>query len=281
MTMKASEIFTAVGSSLKSLAKVALLSRPVSRPPRASKAGDKIIILGNGPSLRQTVGENIDTLRAMPSVAVNFMANTPEFEQIKPDYYVLADPLFFSGTEHENVASLWRNLARVRWPMCLCVPRKMLAKTKKLLSEAPSVKIVPFNFVGAEGFGRLENVLYSSRLAMPRPRNVLIPAIMIAISAGYSEIWLCGADHSWLETVRVTDANHVVSVQPHFYADSSKELKRSEEEYRGLHLHDILMSFYIAFSAYHRIKRYAESRGIRIYNATPGSYIDAFPRKMI
>lgn len=102
---------------------------------------------------------------------------------------------------------------------------------------------------------------------------------MCGIYAGYNEIYVTGADHSWMETLRVNDNNNVVSVQPHFYADSKAELKRSETEYKGYRLHDILQSFYIAFRSYHTLRRYADRKGINIYNSTPGSYIDAFQRK--
>lgn len=278
MTMKVSDFLSDFGATLKSCVKIVLESRPVGRIEPCAKPSQEIVVLGNGPSLRQTIECEGDKLTAMPTVAVNFMANAPEFARLRPDYYVLADPHFFRGIEHENVAELWRNIAAVDWPMTLCVPARMLKTARSLLGNAAAVKLGGFNFVSVEGFGWFERLAYRWRLGMPRPRNVLIPAIMTAISAGYKRIMVCGADHSWLETIRVTDSNHVVSVQPHFYADSKKELVRSEKEYQGYHLHDILKSFYIAFRSYHTLQRYAMSRGIEIVNATPGSYIDAFPR---
>ena len=208
------------------------------------------------------------------------MANTPEFQLIKPDYYVLADPHFFNGLKNDNVHSLWHELASVDWPMTICVPRKQLSYTKGLLGERnKNIGLATFNFVGVEGYPALENWAYRTGRAMPRPRNVLIPAVMCGIAAGYKDIYVVGADHSWLETIRVNDENHVVSVQPHFYADSKAELKRSETEYKGYRLHQILESFYIAFRSYHLLQRFANKNGIRIYNATPNSFIDAFPRR--
>ena len=114
---------------------------------------------------------------------------------------------------------------------------------------------------------------------MPRPRNVLIPAIMIAIKAGFKTIHLTGADHSWLRTIGVNDNNEVESIQPHFYADDKRELRRSAAEYRGYRLHDILQSFTVAFRSYHEIARFAAKEGVKIYNSTPGSFIDAFERR--
>lgn len=280
--MKASELASKTGASLKTLVKIALLSRPAIPPQPCVKGGDSIVVLGNGPSLNKTIESFGKKLKAMPTVAVNFMANAPQFPEIRPDYYVLADPHFFKGLENDNVRNLWHELSQVEWPLTLCVPVKDLTKAKRLIGTANrNISFATFNFVGAEGFDFIEDMAFSRALAMPRPRNVLIPAIMCAISAGYKNIYVAGADHSWMETIRVTDENHVVSVQPHFYADSKAELKRSETEYKGYHLHDILLSFYIAFRSYHTLQRFAKKKGINIYNCTPGSYIDAFERKIL
>lgn len=280
--MKPSRIIRNTAASLKSVAKVALLSRRTEAPARSSKNKDSIIVLGNGPSLNETIAAFEPLLVSTPTVAVNFMANSPVFQRLKPDYYVLADPHFFTGLAHDNVTTLWNTLSKVDFPMTLCVPAPRVKDARRLLGpHCKTVKVVGFNFIGAEGFPGLERALYSRRLAMPRPRNVLIPAIMMAVAAGYKDIYVTGADHSWLETLRVDDNNHVISVQPHFYADSKKELERSAVEYQGIRLHELLDSFRIAFSSYHTLRRYADAAGINVYNATPRSYIDAFERRGI
>lgn len=276
MTMKVSEYISTCGDSLKALIKVALKSR---RLRRVVPGEGEVVILANGPSLRQTLSKRGADLAAKKTVCVNFMANTPEMKLIKPDYYVLADPHFFHGLDHDNVESLWRNLALVDWPMTLCVPVGDYSTARRLLGVKSSIMIATFNFVGIEGFAWLEDRLFTRGLAMPRPRNVLIPSLMIAIAAGFKRIFIAGADHSWMETIRVDDDNNVVSVQPHFYSDSGAERSRSVAEYRGYRLHDIIKSFYYAFRSYHSVARYAVRHGIEIFNSTPGSYIDAFPRR--
>lgn len=217
----------------------------------------------------------------MPSLAVNFMANTPQFRELKPDYYVLADPLFFTFTNQENFQKLWHELGTVDWHITLCVPAKWSSRAKHLLPrDNKNITISTFNFIGVEGFAWLERFAYQTGVGMPRPRNVLIPSIMCAIAAGYNTIYVAGADHSWLETLRVTDDNTLVSVQPHFYTDSKTELKRSESQYKGIRLHQILYSFYVAFNSYHTLRRFADSINVKIFNITPGSYIDAFERSI-
>lgn len=263
--------------SAASLLKTVLLSRPVSTPPQAES--DKIIILGNGPSLRTALAENIRSLQRNTLMAVNFAANTPEIRALRPRYYILADGHFFDGEKKdENVRKLWRNLASTDYEMTLFVPVARRKFAADRLKDSP-VSVSVFNLTPAEGFPFITRFLFRMRLAMPRPRNVMIPAIMCAISMGYKEIYLAGADHTWSRSLWVDDANRVISVQPHFYADNEKERERVENEYAGYHLHDILGSMTIAFRSYVEIEEYARKSGITIYNSTPGSFIDAFSRR--
>jgi hypothetical protein len=99
---------------------------------------------------------------------------------------------------------------------------------------------------------------------------------------GYKEIGLIGADHSWLETLSVSDNNEALLNQKHFYDEgetSSKKMTRKGSSYRKLH--EILEKFMLTFKAYFIIKDYVETKNIKIFNCTPSSYIDAFERKTL
>lgn len=267
-----------IAATAASIIKVALRSRRTGKPEGPEK-GEEIIIMGNGPALRKVLDENKDLLAGSTTMAVNFAANTPDYTEVRPDYYILADGHFFNGLESDdNVRRLWQNLSATDWDMTLFVPADRLREANSLLAGNGRVSLSPFNLTPAEGNRWVCHRLFDAGLAMPRPRNVLIPAIMMAIRANFRKIILVGADHSWSRTLRVDENNRVVSVQPHFYADDSKERERVDNEYAGYHLHDILRSLTIAFSSYFTIKDYADSKGIAILNATPGSFIDAFPR---
>ena len=257
--------------SIVAIGKILLLSR---RSKITKVDGhNRLIIMGNGPSLRQTIAENIDVLKSNDSLAVNFAANAPEFFEIKPKYYVLADPHFFVNRDNEAVARLYENLAKTDWQMTLFIPNS------QDVTLPENITVEKFNMVGIEGWQWLQNAAFDACRAMPRPRNVLIASIMVAIFKGYKEIYIVGADHSWLKTISVNSNNEVVSVQPHFYKEEKKEVTRVNNEYVSYSLHQIIYSFYVAFRAYHQIRRYADARGIQIYNSTPESFIDAFERK--
>lgn len=268
-----------ITSSAASLIKVALLSRRAS-----AKVNDdqrkSIVVMGNGPSLRQTIDNDMEWLCSHDLMAVNFAANTPDFLNLRPAYYILADGHFFSGRDTDpNVAKLWEELGKISWKITLWVPRKFLHMAKGLTYLNSNIGLKTFNLTPVEGIKGLCHMMFDAGLGMPRPRNVMIPAIMAAIREGYKKIYLCGADHTWTRTLSVDDDNFVVSIQPHFYQDNDKEHERVRSTYKGLKLHDVLGSMTIAFRSYWQIAGYARSRGIEIINATPGSMIDAFPRR--
>ena len=268
-----------VGASLASVAKVVLMSKGASSASDEGK-GRELVILGNGPSLRQTIDQDLRWLVSHDLMGVNFAALTDEFFRLRPKYYILADGLFFNAYNSDNnVRKLWENFGKVTWDMTLLIPSKYKHFAKPLMMHTKGIRLRYFNLTPVEGFKWLTHLFFSTGLGMPRPRNVLIPAIMEAIRLGYNKIYLCGADHSWTKTLDVDDENFVVSIQPHFYEDNEEEHRRVRETYKGLRLHDVLGSMTIAFRSYWKIVDYAKKKKVEIINASPGSMIDAFPRR--
>lgn len=270
-----SDFTSSLGLSVKTLARVALKSRRISIP---KADGCRVVILGNGPSLSKNLENDLEALQSATCLAVNFFANSPWFYLVKPRYYVLADPHFFANAAtDQNVGALIENLQKTDWPMTLFIPASARNTARRIFRDHP-IAIATFNFVRADGFHWLENLLWQHSAGMPRPRNVLIPSLMLAINMGYRQIILLGADHSWLSTLSVTDDNRVVSVQPHFYKADDREEKRISAVYDKLRLDQVLESMTIAFKAYHSVNRFAIQHGVSIINCTPGSMIDAFKR---
>ena len=259
--------------------KVLILSRRPS--PAGKEKYERLIIMGNGPSLRETIAKHIDILKKSRTLAVNFAANADTYRELRPCMYVLADPHFFrtdddGKSSDPNVVRLWDNIAATDWPITLYLPCK--AKIPEAVGKNGNIMVKRFNLTPGEGLRGPVHWFYRRGLAMPRPRNVLIASIMVALREGYRNIAIVGADHTWSRELWVDDRNRVISVQKHFYNDNEKEFERVAQEYAGYHLHDILNSLTIAFRSYHLIAGYASTLGASIINCTPGSFIDAFPR---
>lgn len=255
-----------------------------SRSPRKSLPTDKtksIVILGNGPSLRTTMDRHPEFLRSRQLMAVNYAANSSQFKDLRPHYYIMTDSTFFQEPDEKSPTSiLWKTLAGVSWPMILFVPVGQKETAVRLTAHNPEITIRTLNLTPLEGANAIIHPLFDRGYGMPRPRNVLIAAIMAAISEGFGQIFLAGADHTWSRTLCVDSQNRICTALSHFYDSSLDEDKKpvAVEAYKGKHLHEILMSLVIAFRSYFQIREYADRRGVSIINITPESMIDAFPK---
>lgn len=263
------------GATAASFVKVALMSGRPSGRVREDRG--TIIIMGNGPSLREAIDNTPELLKAFPRMAVNFSALTPDFRTLRPEYYILADIAFFAREKSGKVPQLWEELSRIDWDMTLYLPARA-RKMQEVKRLPANITVKYYNLTPAEGFRWLIHPLYDRGLAMPRPRNVLIPAIMSSMREGFTRMALIGADHNWSRTLWVTERNRVVSVQPHFYKDDDAELRRAEEIFSNVHIHEVYENYSIAFRSYFNVKDYVERRGVKVVNSTPGSFIDAFER---
>ena len=252
--------------------------------------------MGNGPSLNDTLTSSSIELDSYDILSVNYFCRTEKFEQVKPNYYVITSPEYFIGEEKKD----WKKdrdqtfhelVNKTKWDMDLFVP-VIASKSKdwvSIISENPKIKIVYFNTTPIEGFKWFSFFCFKRKLGMPRPHNVLIPSIFIGLYCGYKNIYLAGADHNWTRDVFVTDDNRVLLSQKHFYDQKVKEEKNKNSAspkpmYKGgsqeeRKLHEVLNKFVYAFQAYWEIEEYATKvSGSKIYNITPGSYIDAFEK---
>ncbi len=108
---------------------------------------------------------------------------------------------------------------------------------------------------------------------MPRAMNVMCASIFLMINLGYREIYLLGADHSWLESFYVNERNQVILGDKHFYGDQSVVCPYSLSKW--------LQNVSTGFRTHERLSEYANYMGVKVYNATEGSYIDAYERKKI
>ena len=183
---------------------------------------------------------------------------------------------------------------RTTWKMILFVPKlaRKSREWKKHLQKNHNIEIVYFNNTPIEGFMTFKHLCFSKNWGMPRPHNVLIPSLMLAINLGFKCIYVTGADHSWTREIFVTDSNEVLLSQKHFYdketstENTNKNKPIPQPMYHGAtgktrKLHEVLIKFYYSFRSYWDIRIYAEKRNTSVFNITPGSFIDAFDRKKL
>ncbi len=277
-------------ASLLSLVKILMRSRwgvrlPVPQRPRCS-------VLGNGPSLNDSLANHQDFLGETELVCVNFFAATDHFTRLRPTNYVLADPNCFTFNEttvgredlHQILAAL---LQRVDWPMQLYVPN--FAKGSYLIRQIeagnPTIKLIYYNPTIVKGFAWFRHWLYSANLGMPQAQTVIITALSLMINRGFKEIFLFGADTSWHEQIRLDEHNQLLMKQIHFY-DKPKDVAfapvyKDAHRTRTFTMASQFLSLHKVFRGYEMLQEYATYKGARILNASSKSYIDAFERVQI
>lgn len=280
-------------NTLLSLIRILFISKFNGRKSKLTKLEqvEPVVILGNGPSLRISIEKYRPEICSKKTLGLNLMACTPLFEEIKPVFYTLLAPQFFKSDNElseiyiKNNISLFNNLSKkTKWRMILFVPAifKKCERLKHLLLQNKFIEVRYFNTTPIEGFDGFCNWCFSKGIGMPRPHNVLIPAIMNLIGLGYKNIYLLGADHSWLSEISVTEENIALVHQKHFY-DEEDSVPEAMNDYitRPRRLFEILNKFFLAFKGYWDIRRFADSRRISIYNASEFSMIDAFERRKL
>ena len=93
--------------------------------PKVEHKNNRMVVIGTGPSLNKTLELYMPQLLQSDCAMVNFSANTPLFEQLKPAYYVMMDP---GWMQHEEELDEAINLCvdaivtKTHWPMKLVLP---------------------------------------------------------------------------------------------------------------------------------------------------------------
>ncbi|RLD63732.1 MAG: hypothetical protein DRJ01_02970 [Bacteroidetes bacterium] len=273
--------------SFLTIIKIFVLSKFCLPKIKCSNKSNDCIILGNGPSLNDTIANNKDFLTDKDLFAVNFFARTSNYSVLKPRHYVITSPQYwaenFNDVNTEGRKDVFEKiLKQTTWDIILHVPALAKKKTtwEKKMLQNKHISISYFNTTPVDGIKFLNHWFFKLNLGMPRPHNVLIPSIKISIDLKYKKVFLFGADHSWLKDIFVTDDNVVLLTQKHFY-DKNKakpNVMHVGSTYRQRTLAEVLTKFVYAFNSYFVLKDYAKENNVKIFNATKGSYIDAFDR---
>jgi hypothetical protein len=282
-----------------SIAKIAIKSK-FFLP--AFKANEKsVVILGNGPSAKEYL-DNFKFKESTPSMCVNMFAATPSFVNIKPKYYLMSDHAFLDFSEdvfndatklprlkkqpdflqiQELINAVWKAIFSADWEIILFVPQIYRNTFITNFALKNNIKIQFYNYTVVKGFTWFENYIYGKKLGSPQSQNVINSCIFQAINSGFENIYLVGADNNFHLNMIVDDNNQLQHVDDHFYKVNKKTTPQLHANGSPVRMHEFFLSLYKAFYAHHRLQQYAAYKGVNIYNATKGSFIDAYPRKEI
>ena len=276
-----SSFFNGLIESTVSVFRVLLLSS--FRIAYNSKRYDKLknnyscCVLGNGPSLKDDLDNGRVRIEGNDIMCVNMFCLSPYFYQIKPRFYFLVDNGYFNP-KGERVSKLVDELVvvmnQVHWEMFLVTSSSIpddCRLLKSILND--NVKVLKLNSTTVEGLRNFRHLLYRNRLGMPRCQTVVNFALCAAINMGYENVYLYGADHTWTRDLFVDDDNVVCYGDRHVY---NKNLTVIKKEDNFAHL---LSQFAKMFEAHYELEVYSKSRGVKIWNCSSDTYLDAYERQ--
>jgi hypothetical protein len=283
-------MFKKIADSLISILKILLRSRIFvqKKIPRVL-CDEKIIILGNGPSLKQTLEQHLPFVMNKKKLCVNAFVESNDYQKIQPDFYVLVDPAFWEKNVRADLRVIRDRIIKsifnlTNWNLILLIPFEARSN-QTFVSEIcknDNIKIIYFNKTTISGLSWFSHFCFKKNLGIPRPQNVLIPSLMLSINMGFKSIFLAGADHSWHQNLIVNDQNELCLNDPHFYNDQEIKYKPIiSKSGRPLKLHEQFNAISIILKNYFIIEKYAQYRNSSIFNVSETSFIDAFQRLKI
>lgn len=257
--------------------------------PKVEHEKNRMVVIGNGPSLNKTVELYEKQLHEADCVMVNFSASTPLFEQICPRYYMMADPGFLHSEEdREAMNALLKALKeKTAWPMTIILPDFLRAwKESAILQENEYITILYYNNSSQKiNDDKLFQALDENRVGPPA-QTVLNAAVWLSIYWGYQETYIVGADMSYLKDVYVGQKDNVVyTIDRHFYNNNEVCPEKIEPEKGGhklgMTMEQLFDAVHIMFQSYRQLRGYAEWKGLKLYNASEYSMIDCLERKKL
>lgn len=253
-----------------------------------SKQGRELYILGNGPSINESLEKGMEKFMNTDCMVVNHFADSPLFRQIKPSFYLLADPAFAKKPEdlsefvRDKITKTIKHIKQdVDWHLVIYLP--VYFKKSYLLfqiKDNPNIEVSYYNNGGRhlDYFSSLYFALLNRNLIKPLSQTVLNTCISIAITMRYSKIFLVGADTSWHENYWMDQkTNELFFIDKHFYG-TIKRRCIVDSTNRPVKIHEELLNDSNALQSYWYLADYAEYNGVKVYNASAYSWIDAFER---
>jgi hypothetical protein len=233
-----------------------------------SASGKRCFILATGPSVNS---QNLRTLKSELVITLSNFFVHKDFSEINPEYHIFAashDPI----TDEQMV--LWFQDAEKHFKngqkILLSITDRYLIENSKLFTKQ---KVYYYCLNHVKKLKLNEELDFTTRL--PKIGTVTHLAMYLAFFIGAKEINLLGVDHNLFPDGP--------SVKDHFYENNESALFRAgyrpREKAGPASLENTFRSFLTLWGVYKKIKEYADSRAVKIFNCSPLSTLDVFPKK--
>jgi hypothetical protein len=249
-------------------------------------SSNKTVILANGPSLKTDIKKVIQERKNSEIYVLNYFASTEYFLQLKPEYYILADRVYWSQGINDEYkkenAAMYNILNKVDWKMTLVCPKRGFQFVSEQLRNNNNIKVLKVNSANIEF--KNENIslfALNHNLTTPDFINGLVMMLWHAVYKKRLDIEIYGADFSLFTEYYVDQKTNVVySTFSHFYKNTDAE-NNGADKYPGLArkmLHTRLYQQWSALYQMYLLSRLAKKNKIKVTNLSSHSFLDCFDR---
>lgn len=225
--------------------------------------GERCFIIATGPSIKQ---QDLKRLRGEFCIAVSNAFVHPDYARIAPRYHCVA-PMHSPYTDADALRWFRDMENKVGNATVL-----LSGSDKHLVDRYRLFQSQPVHYLLQDPQQDMEapaaNLTDLSRPLAPS-QTVTQTALSLAIYLGFRTVYLLGTDHSW--------PLHI-GTSVHFHDERERAL--GPEHWHVTDHATYFERFAMLLRKYKAIKAAAERAGCSIYNATPNSLLDVFPKQV-
>lgn len=234
----------------------------------------RCFIVGNGESIKS---QDLSYLSdEIVFVTNRFCLYNKGYSDVKPNYYVLVDSLFFQDGYNLDLIEKINNIRNYKDKPAFILPyaEKKVIREKMKWDEWTSVYYLDCAMVFVEGYQKK----YDITKAVPLPQCVVQVAMLVASYMGFKEIYLLGIE----QTDILDSLGGRLGKPPVHYAYEVKTEEAFNIYVKGIQsepLEMMLRGYARIFQLYKLVYEYCCKQGIEVYNCTPETLVDSIPKK--
>ncbi len=247
---------------------------------------NKTIVLGNGPSLKDDMDMVLEKSVYSEIYALNYFAVTEYFKEIRPEYYVLTDRMFWDQNANSNIKKdnkkLFLCLDKVDWKMNLVCHQSGFKRISERLKNNKNIKVLRVHSINIKFNNEKINLFALNRnIVTPHFINALVMVLWHAIYRRRKDIEIYGADFSMFKEYYIDQkTNELYSSFSHFTKNTEAQ-NDAVNKYPGEQkkmLHTRMYQQWSGFYQMYLLSRLARINNIKIINYSSNSFLDCFDR---
>jgi hypothetical protein len=229
-------------------------------------SGERCFILGTGPSINK---QDLTLLRGEVCISLNTFYIHKDYHLINPRYHLISGLALHPLIPHEVGLQWFREMEERITDAIIFLnyfDREFVLKHGLFKDRK-----VHYLFFGANWDDLLVKGIDATKALYPA-QSVSVIAIQLALYMGFKEIYLLGLDHDWI-------LRFVKRLPTHFYKPEDSILEKSGlTDWDKTDWEEQFWCNWNLWRQYKKLKAFAQSKDIAIYNATAGGLLDVFER---